>query len=267
MKKLMMMVSVMLLTLMVATPIFATTASEEAVRLYDAADLLTAEEEVEIEAALDEISVRQAFDVIIATAPSYEGVDIEAAAETFFDANGVGYGKTDDGILLFVSMAERELNVYVDGYGMTAFTIFGREQLVDELTYYLSSDDFYGAFSSFGPWCDDFVTQAKAGTPYNEDHPAFELTFGEKVTAAIVIYIICMVIGAIIALIIMLVARGKLISVTEAYDAADYVRAGSLKLTREEEVYVRTDVDKRPKPKENKSGEKKSTSKSTSGSF
>ena len=55
--------------------------------LVDNADLLTDEEESELEAQLDEVSERQAFDVAVVTVDSLEGKTAEAYADDFYDYN------------------------------------------------------------------------------------------------------------------------------------------------------------------------------------
>lgn len=270
MKKTMVMISTLLLVLMMAMPVFATsvpgTADDQKVRLYDGADLLTADEEAALSDSLTEISQRQEFDVAVATVPSFDEETVEMAAEEFIDAYDLGYGETDDAVLLYISMEERDLNLYAQGYGLTAFTTFGREQLVEEMiTLYFSEDAFYDGFTFFATWADTYISEAKAGTPFDEDHPAFVLTFGEKLTAAAIFFVGFLIAGAIIALIIVLIAKSKLTSVSKATDAADYVKAGSLNLRRSDDRYVRTDLSKVPRPKDN--NKKTSSSKSTSSSF
>lgn len=269
MKKTIVMIFTLLLAFMMAMPVCADTAVDQNVRLYDEADILTVEEEAELSASLDEISQRQEFDVAVATVPYFDEETVEMAAEAFIDDHDLGYGDTNDVVLLYISMEARDLNLYVDGYGLTAFTVFGREQLVEEMiTQYLGDDAFYEGFTFFATWADTYISEAKAGTPFDEDHPAFVLTFGEKLLAAGVFFLGFLVVGAIIALVIVLIARAQLTSVGKATDAANYVKEGSLNLRRSKDKYIRTDISKVPKPKDDDNDMQiSSSSNSTSAKF
>ena len=72
-------------------------------RMNDSADVLTAEEDSELEDALEELSLRQSFDVTIATIESMESVgadSMEQFADDLYDYCQYGYGPDMDGVLL-----------------------------------------------------------------------------------------------------------------------------------------------------------------------
>ena len=83
-------------------------------RMNDSADVLTAEEDSELEDALEELSLRQSFDVTIATIESLESVDydsMEAYADDLYDFCQFGYGSDMDGVLLLVSVGDRKWHI------------------------------------------------------------------------------------------------------------------------------------------------------------
>ena len=72
-------------------------------RMFDDAEVLTEDEDNELEDALEELSLRQSFDVTIATIESLESVDydsMEAYADDLYDYCQFGYGPEMDGVLL-----------------------------------------------------------------------------------------------------------------------------------------------------------------------
>ena len=72
-------------------------------RMFDDAEVLTEDEDNELEDALEELSLRQSFDVTIATVESLESVDydsMEAYADDLYDYCQFGYGENRDGVLL-----------------------------------------------------------------------------------------------------------------------------------------------------------------------
>ncbi len=64
--------------------------------------------------------------------------------------------------------------------------------------------------------------------------------------------IIALVIGLIIGIIRALILKGSLVSVHKNNEAADYVKAGSFKLTDKVDRYIYSKTEKEEKPKENK---------------
>ena len=91
-------------------------------RLVDEADLLTDEEEADILEQLDEISERQECDVAVVTVDGLDGKSAMEYADDFYDYNGYGFGEEKDGILLLVSMEERDWYISTCGFGITALT-------------------------------------------------------------------------------------------------------------------------------------------------
>lgn len=76
-------------------------------RMNDSAEVLTEDEDGELEASLEELSVRQSFDVIIATIDSLESegcTSMEEYADDLYDYCQFGYGENRDGVLLVVSI-------------------------------------------------------------------------------------------------------------------------------------------------------------------
>ena len=97
------------------------------VRLVDDADLLASEEEQDLLAKLNEISERQAVDVVVVTVDSLDGKTSEAFADDYFDYNGYGIGTDRDGIIFVISMGERQMAMSTRGFGIPAFTDAGQD--------------------------------------------------------------------------------------------------------------------------------------------
>ena len=77
-------------------------------RLGDDADLLTDHEEAVLLSELDEISERQRMDIVVVTTDSLEGKSAMEYADDFYDYNGYGFGNSRDGVLLLISMEDRD---------------------------------------------------------------------------------------------------------------------------------------------------------------
>lgn len=223
-------------------------------RLVDEADVLSDSEEAEVLEALDEVSERQQFDVVIAFVNDFEQVDVENAAYDYYDYNGFGYGDEKDGVYLYVSMAERDLNIGGTGYGITAFTDYGREMLLDRILPELGADDYYAASMEFVSICDDYITQAKTGDPYDVHNLTEEETLFDKLVWAAVVFLFFVAAGAIIAKIITMVEKGKIRNISYATHANEYLKEDSLNLSVEKDSFLFSKVESRYNPKETNSG-------------
>ena len=123
-------------------------------RLVDRGELLTDREESELLSKLDEISERQKMDVVVVTVDGLEGKTAMAYADDFYDYNGYGYGDSRDGILLLISMEERDWRISTCGYGITVFTDAGQEYISDKFLPYLSDGDYSEAFTKYADLCE-----------------------------------------------------------------------------------------------------------------
>lgn len=137
-------------------------------RLADQEELLTTEEQEELLARLDEISGRQQCDVVIVTVASIEGKTATEYADDYFDYQGYGYGEKSDGILLLVGMKERVWAISTHGsLGISAFTDAGLDYIKEDVQFQLKLDNYAKAFRTFASLCDQFLTAAHKGKPYD----------------------------------------------------------------------------------------------------
>lgn len=229
-------------------------------RLVDMAGLLDQAEQAEVLAHLDEISVRQQLDIVIVTADSLAGKTAMEYADDFYDYNGYGFGEKKDGVLLLVSMEERDWWISTTGYGITAFTDAGIEYLSEQFLPALSNGDYAKAFTDFASYCDDFITQAKLDQPYDRGNLPKE-PFGFVFWLCISIFI-----GFLFAIMMTAVMKGKLKSVHTKAGASDYVKNGSMHITTSRDLFLYAHVTRTQKQTENdSSGGGSSTHTSSSG--
>lgn len=136
-------------------------------RLVDEADLLFDWQEEELLAKLNEISERQQLDVAIVTVSTIMGKNPQDYADDYYDYNGFGFGENRDGVLLLVNMGERDWHMTTTGYGIHAITDAGVEYISEKFLPDLSDGYYADSFDTFATLCDEFVTQAKTGEPYD----------------------------------------------------------------------------------------------------
>lgn len=217
-------------------------------RLVDNADILDDSEENSLLKKLDEISERQKFDVVVVTVDSLEGKTATAYAEDFYDYNGYGTGSDKDGVLLLVSMEARDWCMTATGFGNRAFTDAGKDYISDKFLEYLGDDKYVKAFDTYADLCDEFITQAKKGTPYDgsnmpkEPFPLFRNI------------LIALGVGIVLSLIIVLIMRSKMKTVRSQPAASDYMKQGSMDITKSRDMFLYTHLDKKAIPKKEESG-------------
>ena len=207
-------------------------------RLVDDADILTDSEEKELSQQLDTISEKQDCDVVVVTVDSLDGKSVEAYADDYYDNNGYGYGEEESGILLLVAMDDREWSMSTSGYAVTAFTDAGLAYMEDQFVSDLSDGAYLDAFSRYASLCDDFLTQAKNGEPYDTGHLP-------KGTVSPLWILGDLLIGGVIAFVMALIKKAKLKSVKSQVAATEYEKAGSLNLTVRTDRFINRVVTKR----------------------
>lgn len=239
---------------------FSAAAADGLPRLVDEAGLLSDSEEMDLTDKLDEISERQQVDIVIVTVYSLEGEDVGVYADDFYDYNGYGYGNERDGILFLISMDERDWYISTRGYGITAVTDAGLEYMSGMFLDDLSDGDYAAAFTVFAELCDDFIEEARIGEPYDIDHlPKEPFGGGWKFAAA-------MGIGFLISLIVTGTMRSELKTVRGKTEAEHYVMGGSVRLTKKKDLFLYRTVDRREKPKDDRSGKSGGSETHTSSS-
>lgn len=158
--------------------------------------------------------------------------------EDFYDSMGYGQGEKKSGIMLMVSMKERQWNMCTTGDAIDAFTDAGLDYIGETFITYLSDEKYNKAFTTFARLSDKFLNQAEKGKPYDSGHmPKGSVSpfwiFGD------------LAIGILIALIWGNVKKAKLKSVKKQVAAQEYTKPGSLRLTMNSDRFVNRTVTTR----------------------
>ena len=236
--------------LILALPCSAFAAESDLPKVVDKGNLLTQEEENQLEQRARALTETLEIDIIIVTVNSLDGKDVQAYADDYYDSHGYGVGANDSGILLLLSMGTREWYMSTCGDAVYIFTDYGLQQLGDAIVPYLSSGDYLGAFETWLNALGRYVQAYWDGHPIDGYAPPDDY-YGED--EEIVYYpsrsggenaVFAMIIGAVAALIVILIMRSRMNTAKYKSNAVDYLQKGSYDLHHRHDVYLYSRVSK-----------------------
>ena len=227
-------------------------------RVQDLADLLSDSEEAALLEKLDELCERQKMEIVVLTTDTLEGLAPRDYADDIYDYCDFGYGEDRDGALLLISMEDNDWYISTCGYGITVFTDAGIQYIGEQIKEDLSDGDFSEAFDKFVGLCDDFITQARSGDPYDSHNLP-------KEPLSLIWIPISIAVGVCLSFIIVGNMKSKLKTVRFQAAASNYMKNGSLNITESRDLFLYNTVTRTAKPKNNSSSGS-STHTSSSGS-
>ena len=215
--------------------------------VVDRAELLTDEEEKALLARCEAFTAKHKMEIAIVTVNDFEGKTYKEYGDDFYDYNGYGYGKNDDGLLvLFKPGADGERALYITTHGKGEMNFFEtiREEMYSAMKDLIIAEDYNGAFNAF-------LDKA-------------EYTMRPNVSP--IWLFVLVIVGAVIGLLIIMKMTSANYTVAKR-DAANYARPGSLAVTNRHDAFAYTNTKKVAKAKDssNNSGSSSSTHKSSSG--
>lgn len=202
--------------------------------VFDISDLLTYEEWEELEARAADISNRQHCGVYFALVDDYTDYGDGGVYEVtyqLYHGSELGFGTDRDGIIVLLSMEERDYAMFVyGGYAEYAFDEFGQEELEERFLGDFGDNDWYGGISHYLDACDEFLTKADAGDPVRLSYLEY---FWEYFPAVAVLA--CLLTG----LVCIWLMRGMK-TVRPKHKADAYVTQGGVHLTQQYDRYTHT---------------------------
>lgn len=211
-------------------------------RVIDQAGLLSVSEIDNLIKQFDAISEKHKFDVTVVTLEDINGMDPEDAAWGVYQEAGYGQGPNLDGVVLMLSMAERDWAIEAAGFGETAINEDARDYLIDQIIDDLHNGNYYEAFATYGDVCDALVTQAEEGKPYKKP-----FAFGFSILISLITGLIGGggTVGAL---------KSNLKSVHSKSQARQYVKNDSFRLTESRDRFLYRNITRTRIPKNENSG-------------
>lgn len=204
--------------------------------IFDLSDQLSYEEWVELEARASDISQRHGCGVYAAFVDDFTeyggGNDVYKTTYQLYHASELGMGADRDGIIILLSMDDRDYAMFVYGdHAEYAFDRYGQKELEDAFLGYFGDNDWYGGVSHYLDICDEYLTRAEEGKPVRKNTLPMYL---------IVVAASCAIAGGIC-----LMLKWQMKTVHKKAEANEYVAAGGLNLTKQYDRYTHTTETRR----------------------
>lgn len=216
-----------------------TSAEAQLAHVTDAAGILTDGEESALESQAQLIEDQYGFGAYIVTVDDYAdfaSTTVFDAATTIYRDYSLGAGDGKDGLLLLLSMDDRDYSLVTYGdEGNYAFNDEGRELMTDFFLDDFGDDNWSAGFEDFLTWTAAYLDAAAAGEPYSDDNIPMSK---EDALFTLALYIAAVI---LIPLVVMFIAvRGqdaKMKTVAAATEASHYV-SSPLNLTRSNDMFT-----------------------------
>lgn len=231
MKRILSLLTVLLLLAALCLP--AAAAEDPLPYVCDTVPLLTDAEWESLESQASRLTTMYQCGVYFITVGDYTDYgdgSIYDVAKAIYQVNDLGWGEEKSGVLLLLSMAERDYTLIAYGYGNTAFTDYGKDYLSEQFLDDFGDDDWAGGCEDYLVTCGEMLRMARNGEP---------MDFGSQVRTWHLV-LISLAIGFVLAFALCSSWRRACRKKTAtAREAAGYL-AGDMTFTQRSDRYVRT---------------------------
>jgi uncharacterized protein len=235
-----------LITLLFAIALAPAAFAAEPLLVDDEAGILTDSQWERLTFRAIEIRERHQCDVAIVIID--EMTDDDGAyewARFIFEEFDYGYSEDKIGLLLFLSMAERDYAMIAYGFGNTAFTDHGKDVMLDRHILPLLADNkYYEAFNAYLDKADEYLAMARAGTPFDTDTDTAmsREDFLYRLAAVVILPLL-------LAIVLCEMWKKQMKTAVAATTAHNYIPANGFKLTGQADMFLyktqtRTKIEK-----------------------
>ena len=192
------------------------------------------------------------FVVVVNDYKSYVNGSIEDFSENVFHRYGLGRGQKEEGVLLAMSMNDRNYDIYAHGdFGNYAFTDYGKDQLANSFLDDFRRNDWAGGFRDFIKTSGDMLEKARNGQPVDTWIPDQAET-GPRMTLGKLLVSLgvgCLTGGATVG-----GMKRQMKTAVRQTGAANYVAQGGVRLSNKRDDFVNRSVTRQVIPRQTNSG-------------
>ena len=192
------------------------------------------------------------FVVVVNDYKSYVNGSIADFSENVFHRYGLGRGQKEEGVLLAMSMNDRDYDIYAHGdFGNYAFTDYGKRQLADSFLDNFRGNDWEGGFRDFIENSGNMLEMARNGRPV-DTWIADQAETGPRMTLGKILVSLgvgCLTGGATVS-----GMKRQMKTAIRQTGAANYVSLGGVKLSNKRDDFVNRSVTRQVIPRQTNSG-------------
>ncbi len=223
--------SLILVLLMLAALCIGAAAAENLSYVHDNADLFSTVEVMWLDGTAQKLGGSYDLNIAIVTTDTLDGKSPQRYAEDYYDRQ---FGAGTDGILFLLSMEDRDWYISTSGKGMKLFTDGEVDDSFAEIREYMADDEFYDGFAAWLKGLSYYLDTAE---------PEPQPNLG-----------IALVIGAIVALVTVLIMRAGMNTKRQQHSARHYLTPGSYHLRTQQDIFLYSRVTRTARPKNTGSG-------------
>lgn len=222
------------------------TAAAAGTYVIDEAGLLDAASEEVLQESAAGIYETYGVELVILTVDTLGFKSAQEYADDSYDEGGYG----DNGILFLLAMAEREWYISTAGTAIDALHDNALMEIEYEIIPYLSEGAYYEGFAKLQSILPYYLDQQMpdAGIYYDVNGNRYvEQDYESEETGARVNVFFSLIFGAVIAAFALMGMRSTMNTKTAQRGAANYQTEGSYRLTRQQDLFLYSNVTKRPR--------------------
>ena len=226
--------------------ILPASAQEPDWEMHDYANLLTSEQFYDLCLQIRELTAQYQTDFVIVTTNSLGGKTPQEYANDYYDEKNCGVGVNRDGIMMLLAMDSRDYYFLANGATTEKLAQAGGiAALEDKVVPHLSAGNYYTAFGVFLETAGDIIAHplsapGATSPTYNDDF--IYISFDDEVPYTLADRMqrvgVFAVIGLIIGFVTTFLMKRSMKTARLKQNAADYVRPGSFRLTRQQDIYL-----------------------------
>lgn len=221
--------------------------------VYDEMGLLSDDQYFELNEIAGNLTEEYKTEISLVIVKDIGESDVNAFANYVYEENNYGYGEDKSGLMLLLSMADRDIALISKGYGDTAFTEHGKDVLLEEYLFpKLGQDKYYEGFLAYFNQSEEFLKMAKDGTPFDLEKEV--AVSEEKTNSSLWMKVAATIlIPLLIAFLVVSMFSSSMKTAVPQRAANNYMSAKGLNLTTEEDEFLFTKetrkqiADKAPK--------------------
>lgn len=223
-KKLLILCLALILLLCAAVPVCA-----QQSYVLDEADLLTPQEEAELDAYAARLAETYGVGVYMMTVedylPYYDSPDVFNTTQAIYHDYDLGYGPDREGMILLLSMAERDYATFFYGDKTEyCFNDYGQERLEEYFLDDFGWDEWHDGFHDYLTASEKFLAKAESGSPVRKSPAGLIIVF----------ILIALAISGIVTGIFW----AKMSNVRSQSSAHSYISPDGLDLTLRQDVFI-----------------------------